>query len=223
MFFDDNFLLNQSKLVEICSGIVEEKMNLTWYCIAHAKSMTEKRLDIVKRAGCWFVEMGIESGNDGILKSVRKSTDKEEIANAASNARKAGVRTKGNFIFGFPGDTPETLEETIQFALDIDIDFFQQSYLTVWPGCELHRELGIGSSDGGFVSAWGELAHQRVTYVPPALTESQLVDFSQRAFRRFYLRPKIFLRLLPLFMSARGIRLSFVAFFVFLRTIVGNR
>ena len=124
---------------------------------------------------------------------------------------------KGNFIFGFPEDTEETLAETIRFAKDIDIDFFQQSYLTVWPGCRIADE--IPSEPGGEDRDWGRLAHQRITFIPKGLTEEQLVGASKRAFREFYLRPKIIWSILPRLASMRGIRFSFTAFVVFLRTI----
>jgi radical SAM superfamily enzyme YgiQ (UPF0313 family) len=224
MFFDDNLMLNEKKLAQICNCIIEEKMDITWYAIAHSKSMSVHQLEMMKRAGCWFIEMGIESGNDDILKRIHKSATKKEIAIAASNARAAGLRTKGNFIFGFPWDTTATLEESIQFALDIDIDFFQQSYLTVWPGCALFSEVGARPTGSHrpetATSAWGTLAHQRITYVPPGLSHDLLVKLSRSAFRRFYLRPKIVLRILPIMLSWRGFRLGIVSFIVFLRTIM---
>jgi radical SAM superfamily enzyme YgiQ (UPF0313 family) len=183
--------------------------------------MTPDRLNTIRKAGCWFVEMGIESGNEEILKRIRKRTNKREIADAASAAREAGLMTKGNFIFGFPGDTPETVEESIQFALDIDIDFFQQSFLTVWPGCEIHSELeATPPRDRSDVDEWSRLAHQRITYLPAGLTDAQLTDFSKRAFRRFYLRPKIVLRLLPLMLTWRGCKLGAISLMVFIRTIL---
>ena len=222
MVLDDNFLLDREKLFTICDTMISEGIDLSWYCIAHAKSMTPDRLHAIKKAGCWFVEMGIESGNDEILKRIRKKTDSQEIASAARAARKAGLMTKGNFIFGLPGETLRTLEETIQFALDIDIDFFQQSFLTAWPGCQIHSELYTLDGTGGGIESWGMLAHQRVTHVPEGMTEDELIKLSKQAFRRFYLRPKIMLRLLPLMMTPRGLKLGLLSLFVFLKTILGR-
>ena len=224
MFFDDNFLLSKEKLSKICNGIIDESLDLTWFCIAHAKSMKKERLELARRAGCWFVEMGIESGNDDILKEIRKTTDTAEIARAAENAHQSGLMTKGNFIFGFPGDTAKTLEESVQFALDIDIDFFQQSFLTIWPGCEISSQIETNSpTDKHSINDWKMLAHQRVTFVPSALTEAELISISKTAFRKFYLRPKIVFRLFPLFMTRRGLKLGIVAFRVFLQTILRRK
>jgi len=220
MILDDNFLINKKKLFAICDSIIEEKLALTWYCIAHIKTMTEDRLKKIKEAGCWFVEVGIESGNNDILKRIRKNTDKSEIASAVRRAKKEGLVIKGNFIFGFPDDTKETVEESIQFAMDIDIDFFQQNFLTVWPGCEIAKEVFIGEGNiSNSALDWDQLAHQKTTYVPPGMTKEQLIHLSKKAFRKFYLRPKIILRLLPLLMTPRGIKFFLTAFRVFLQTI----
>jgi anaerobic magnesium-protoporphyrin IX monomethyl ester cyclase len=217
MILDDNFLINKRKLFDVCDGMVAGGMDLTWYCIAHAKSMTSDRLTRIEKAGCWFVEVGVESGNDGILKQIKKSTDKTEIRAGVRDAKRAGLRVKGNFIFGFPGETPETLEETIQFALSLDIDYFQQSYLTIWPGCELSD--GEAKKETSNEEIWGTLAHQRISYVPQALTEEQLIKASKDAFRRFYLRPKVIFGLFTMLASSRGIKFVWTAFLVFLGTI----
>jgi anaerobic magnesium-protoporphyrin IX monomethyl ester cyclase len=130
MILDDNFLIHKRKLFDICNAMISERMDITWYCLGHVKSMTAETLAKIKEAGCWFVEVGIESGNDQILRRIKKNANKAEIRKAVRKARTAGLKTKGNFIFGFPGETPEILEETIEFALSLDLDFFQQNFLT---------------------------------------------------------------------------------------------
>jgi anaerobic magnesium-protoporphyrin IX monomethyl ester cyclase len=191
--------------------------------MGHANTMTEDRLRKIKQAGCWFIELGIESGSDEILKKIRKNTTKEQIAQAVSLAKKVGLKTKGNFIFGFPGDTLKTIDESIKFALDIKIDFFQQNFLTVWPGCEISSQI-IRNDDSFeyYNSNWETLAHQRITYVPKSMSKNELLKASKRAFRRFYLRPEIVIGLLPLLTSQRGIKFLFKAFGTFLKTIIRN-
>ena len=221
MILDDNFLVNKKMLFAICDAMIAEKMNLTWYCIAHAKSVSAEKAAKIREAGCWFIELGIESGNEAILKRIKKNTDKAEFAEAARIAKKAGLKVKGNFIFGFPGETQETLEETIRFALDCYIDLFQQNFLTVWPGCEIYSELSASpDAYAAYETDWGLLAHQRVTFVPRGLTKKDLVDASKRANRKFYLRPKIVLGILPRLASWKGMKLGFVALRVFIKTII---
>jgi radical SAM superfamily enzyme YgiQ (UPF0313 family) len=224
MILDDNFLLDRKKVYDVCNGMISENMDLTWYCIAHAKSVTADKVAKIKDAGCWFIELGIESGNEEILRNIKKNTNKAEFAEAARISKKAGLKVKGNFIFGFPGDTLETLEETIQFALDCDIDHFQQNFLTVWPGCEIYYQLMKNPySYEYYENNWGILAHQRVTFVPKGLTKMDLVKASKKANRKFYLRPKIIFGIMPLLFSLRGLKIGFVAMRVFLKTIFGRK
>lgn len=217
MMLDDNFIFNKRKLFKICDTMIEEQMDLSWYCMGHAKVMTEDRLRKIREAGCWFIEMGIESGCDRILKEIKKNTTKAEIAKAVKRAREAGLKVKGNFIFGFPTETSESLEETIQFSTSIGLSYFQQNFLTLWPGCELaaHPE-----KYGRVETDWSKLAHQRVTFIPEGLSEPELTQASKDAFRRFYLRPKIIFEILvECLRSWRAARSAMISFIVFLKTI----
>ena len=218
MFLDDNFILNRKKLFTICDAMIEERMDLSWYCMGHAGILTEDRLEKIHQAGCWFIEFGIESGSDRILKLIKKNTTKAEVAEAVRRAREAGLKVKGNFIFGFPTETRESLEETIEFATTVGLSYFQQNFLTIWPGCELAakpEEYGTVEKD------WQKLAHQRVTFIPKGLTEADLIEASKRAFRRFYLRPRIIFEVLFYSLSSwRALRNAFTGFAVFLRTIL---
>ncbi len=217
MILDDNFILDRKKLFKICDTIIEEGMDLSWYCQGHAKFMTEDRLRKIREAGCWFIEIGIESGCDRILKLLKKNTTKSEVEKAVKRAREVGLKVKGNFIFGFPTETRDSLQETIQFATSIDISYFQQNFLTIWPGCELAKDP---EQYGHVESDWSKLAHQRVTFIPHGLTEQDLIQASKDAFRRFYLRPKIIFEiLLQSLTSWRAARNAMIAFMAFLKTI----
>ena len=219
MILDDNFILDKKKLFKICNTIIEEKIDLSWYCMGHSKFMTEDRLQIIKDAGCWFIEIGIESGCDRILHLLKKNTTKKEIAEAVKRAKDIGLKIKGNFIFGLPTETKETLQETIQFANTIDLSHFQQNYLTIWPGCELSKNP---EQYGTFENDWEKLAHQRITFVPHGLTEGDLVKASKEAFRKFYLRPRIIIETFKDLKSIRTIKGVLICFIVFLKTIFRN-
>ena len=217
MMLDDNFILDKKKLFKICDAVIEEEMDLSWYCMGHAKVMTEDRLRKIREAGCWFIEIGIESGCDRILKLIKKNTAKAEVEQAVKRARAVGLKVKGNFIFGFPTETKGSLEETIRFATRIGLSYFQQNFLTIWPGCE----LAIDADQYGWVNTdWTKLAHQRVTFIPHGLTEDDLIIASKKAFRRFYLRPTIMLEILLSLSSPRAIHAVFLAFIVFLKTLL---
>lgn len=217
MMLDDNFILRPQRLFDVCDAMIGERLGLQWYCMGHARHMTEERLRKIRSAGCWIIEMGIESGCDRILQTIRKATTKAEVAAAVGRARAAGLKVKGNFIFGLPTETRESLDETIDFAASIGLSYFQQNFLTVWPGCEISADP---ERYGAVETDWRRLAHQRVTFVPTGLTEEDLVRASKRAFRRFYLRPRVILELLGLLRTRRGARTLATGFAGFLRTML---
>jgi len=220
MILDDNFLLDKKKLFHICDGIIEENMDLRWYCLSHVKFMTEDRLRKIKEAGCWTMEVGIESGCERILRLLKRNTTKTQIADTMKKAKKEGIKIKGNFIFGLPSETRESLEETIQFATSIDISLFQQTFLTIWPGCELSEyadRYGYTEKD------WGKLAHFQISFIPDGLTPEDLLRASKEAFRRFYLRPRIVLEILTSIRTPRAFKCAFVGFIAFLKSIFRKR
>ncbi|MFC2142069.1 B12-binding domain-containing radical SAM protein [Acidobacteriota bacterium] len=218
MVVDDNFLLKKQRLFQICDAMIDNKMNLSWYCLGHVKYMTEDRLKKIREAGCWIMEVGIESGSDRILKLIKKNTTKAEIASAVTTAKKAGIKIKGNFIFGLPTETKESLEETIEFAKSIDIHLFQQTYMTILPGCELSFDA---EKYGTYESEWDKITMYKVNFVPFGLTKQDLTDASKKAFRAFYLRPKTILRIgIHSFTSFRAFKSSVLALIAFTKTLL---
>lgn len=216
MFYDDNFFINNDHMMGICNGMIEQKLNLSWYCLAHEKTMKPDRLLKAKEAGLWFIEMGVESGSDRILKEIQKKTSSSEIAEAATEAKKVGIRTKGNFIFGLPLETKETLEETIQFAVNSDLSYIQQSFLTIWPGSPISANF---EKYGSGLTEWDRLGHYKVTYVPHGVTADEMMAASKEFFRRFYLRPKIVAEVARTLTSWRAVKAAAICSYIFMKTI----
>jgi radical SAM superfamily enzyme YgiQ (UPF0313 family) len=216
MFYDDNFFINNDHMMGICNGMIEQKLNLSWYCLAHEKTMKPERLAKARDAGLWFIEMGVESGSDRILKEIQKKTTAREVAEAATEAKRYGIRTKGNFIFGLPLESRETLQETIQFALDSDLSFIQQSFLTIWPGSPISnnwQRYGTGLTE------WTQLGQYKITFLPHGLSAEDLMSASKQFFRRFYLRPKIIANVARTLTSPRGVKTAAMCSYVFMKTI----
>ncbi len=216
MIVDDNFLLSKKKLFQVCDTIINEKIAISWYCLGHIKYMTDDRLKKIREAGCWIMEVGIESGCDRILKFIKKNNSKNEIADAVSRAKKAGIKIKGNFIFGLPTETKESLQETIEFAKNIDISLFQQTFMTILPGCELSREA---DKYGTYEKDWRKLALYEISFVPNELSRDDLLNASKQAFREFYLRPKIIFENIRRLTSLRALKTALLSLSVFFKTI----
>ncbi|MDD5650162.1 MAG: radical SAM protein, partial [Candidatus Nanoarchaeia archaeon] len=115
-FIDDTFTINKQRVLDICKLLMERKYNLIWSCSIRADTVDKELLTTMKKAGCWFVSLGVESGNEKVLRDIKKNLTKDQIRNACKLAKEAGLKTRGFFIIGHPTDTKETIRETIDFA-----------------------------------------------------------------------------------------------------------
>jgi len=191
-FFDDNFLLFPQRLREICKGLIKKKWGLSWSCQARADMLNSKVLRLMKKAGCWQVGLGIESGSDKILKILQKGETKEKIRRAVEATAKAGIEIKGFFILGNPGETKETLEETENFIFSLPLTYVHTTFFTPFPGAEAYK---VADKFGKFrfKNNWSKLGRGTIkpVFIPRGLTKKYLQKKASGIFRRFYFRPKI--------------------------------
>lgn len=202
-FEDDNLTMKRSHVEKLCKSIIKNKIEISWACPngIRADKVDEKILKLMKKAGCYFVAFGIESANPQILKNIHKLESIETIRKAIELANKAGIECQGFFIFGLPGETKETIQESVDFAKNSKLTRAQFIILDVIPGSELWNTL-----KGKFKPNWKKDSYKEPEWLPKGLTKKYLMDAQSRAFREFYLRPVI------IFRFARFIKLSQVKF-----------
>lgn len=186
-FEDDNLTLKKSHVEGICELILERKIKVNWATPngIRVDTITPELLKLMKKSGCYFIAFGIESGNESILKKIKKETDLATITYAVHEARKIGLVTQGFFIFGLPGETKETVENTVNYAKTIPLDKAQFLLLDVLPGSGIWKDLkGTYSSNGSSRS------YQEVTWVPDTIDREFLEQAPSKAFKSFFMRPK---------------------------------
>jgi|GEM_PF-2042947 len=120
-FFDDTFTLDRDRALSLCEKMLEEKKPLPWRCNSRVDRVDAELLTLMRRAGCYSIGYGIESGNAEVLKRCGKGITLEQVRNAVELARRAGIESRGYFIFNLHGDTRETMEETTRFALSLPL------------------------------------------------------------------------------------------------------
>ena len=184
LFYDDSFTLRRDRVLELCEQLREKGADLSWAASARVDMVDSQMLRAMKRAGCWRLLLGIESGSQRILDRVRKGTTKRRIHEAVAMIRAAGIQTYGMFIFGFPTETYEEGLETIRFMKSLDLDFVNVSALTPFPGTQVHAEV---SEETGF-KGFDRMNMYDISYVPASMTEHELSDLLRRSMREFYLR-----------------------------------
>jgi len=191
-FDDDSMGLDKKRMLDICRMIGERKLKFEWISQCRVDSMDEEILTAMKRAGCRYIRFGVESGSPEMLKIMKKGTTPEKIVNAFRLTRKMGIRTQAFFLFGVPGETKETIRETIDFAKRIQADSAQFAVVIPHPGTELFalsREKGwLRYND------WEDFSSCRAMIQTPSLSLEEVEAARVRAYKEFYFRPAYFLQ-----------------------------
>lgn len=152
-FIDDLFTLNEKRVEELTRAIRDEKLDIRWKCLARVNNATPDMFKHMKSAGCYEVHFGIESGNQNILNRVRKGITLEQVINAVKYCKDANMKTKGYFMIGMPGDSIDSIGDTLNFAKELDLDDAMFSITTPFPGTELWEKIDkskIGSLSDAF-------------------------------------------------------------------------
>ena len=197
---DDSFNINQQRVLDICDLLIERELqHVPWIMIngIRANLTDEELLGKMRQAGCIRTAFGVESGNQEILDSViHKQLTLDQIRSAFAAARAVRMETIGFFMIGMPGETEETMEQTIQFACELDPLVANFSIATPFPGTEMYdivKEKGHILADNwdDFVFFEGK-ARFELPDLPAELVERKWKE----AYRRFYLRPSRVIRTL---------------------------
>jgi hopanoid biosynthesis associated radical SAM protein HpnJ len=186
-FDDDTFTDDRPRAEAIARGL--GRLGVTWSCNAKAEVPYET-LKVLKDNGLRLLLVGYESGNQAILNNVKKGVRIDRARQFTRDAKSLGIKIHGTFIMGLPGETRETIEETIRFAMDIDPDTLQVSLAAPYPGTALYaqaREHGWLQDDGGLVDAGGV---QTSVLGYPHLARPEIFASLDQFYRRFYFRPR---------------------------------
>ncbi|KKO19568.1 MAG: B12-binding domain-containing radical SAM protein [Candidatus Brocadia sp.] len=188
-FRDSIATLHRRRLIDICKGIVEKKLKITWNCNARINEVNLELLTWMKKAGCKSIFYGIESGNEQIL-SQFKELKKEDIRQVVGLTHKVGIEPHGFFMFGLPGETKETMRDTINFAKSLKLHTAGFTTVTPFPGSRLwdyslNYNLVL-TTDWNQYNLKGKPVSKHSN-----LTAEEILDAQKKAFKEFYLRPKI--------------------------------
>jgi len=189
-FFDDLVALTAEPFKEICRLLISEKLGLKWVACTRANLVAPELIRLMKKAGCVEMALGVESGSDEILKRVRKGITKDDIRSAVKILRKEKMLFYAMFIVGLPGETRETIEESINFAKEIN-PFYTQFCLAVpFPSTEMFQYY---DKNGLLLtkdwSKFSPLASEPVIQTK-CLSKEDLIELRQYAYKQMLFRPK---------------------------------
>jgi len=196
--WDDNFIANPDTVNAVCKQLIKRKFDLPWSVEARINDVNRRILSNLKQAGCKFIAYGIESGSQRMLDHIRKGITKEKIIKTVRLTKEAGIWIRGYFMLGLPTETKKEMEETLRFAIQLDLELATFTLFVPLPGtAEYRRALKSGTfSDPEYflhnvVPEFNFLDNP--IYVPEGMTANELLSIHRRTYNRYYLRPSMLL------------------------------
>jgi hopanoid biosynthesis associated radical SAM protein HpnJ len=185
-FDDDTFNYQKKRTIELCEKL--GPVGVTWSCTSRVTTDYDT-LKAMKEAGGRLMIVGYESGDQQILKNIKKGATIEMARRFTENAHKLGLTIHADFIIGLPGETRESIRRTIDFAKSLDCETVQVSIAHPYPGTEFYdhvKQNGLITLD----SMTDEGGHQLPNIIYPGLDRAELVDWVERFYGEYYFRPK---------------------------------
>ncbi|MFA6078127.1 MAG: radical SAM protein [Candidatus Omnitrophota bacterium] len=188
---DDNFTMDREFVRRFCQGILDDKIDVYWYCSSGLRldSLDEEMLTLMKKARCYTLTVAIESGSQRVLDLMKKSLKIDDVRKGVKVMNKVGYKPTGLFMIGFPGETRAEMEETVRFAMELNLKRAQFAIFHPLPGTEIYDEL---KAKGELKELdWSKLKPSEAAYVYGDMSAKELKKFQRKAFLKFHLRPKI--------------------------------
>lgn len=192
-FDDDTFTIGKERVLALCEKF--KPLNFTWSCTSRVHVDLET-LEAMKAAGCRLFIVGFESGNPQVLKNIKKGATVEQARKFMSNCRKVGIAVHGDFIIGLPGETEETIEETLKFAKELDCETIQVSIAHAYPGTEFYEYVEANNYLRVDVEMIDETGHQLPHIEYPGLSRARMMEAVEDFYAKYYFRPRIVARIL---------------------------
>ena len=187
----DTVTLNVKSFTAFCDELIARKLPIQWFGNARADNLTDPAfVHRLKRAGCWMLALGIETESEDVRKDMVKRLERQKIQAAFKNMREAGVKSFAFFIFGYPGETLQSMESTVKYAIELDPDFANFYPAVPYPGTSLFdKVVRDGLLPPGAADDWSRMEYSYYMLAGNGLDEHTVMQAIHRAKRRFFLRP----------------------------------
>jgi anaerobic magnesium-protoporphyrin IX monomethyl ester cyclase len=187
--YADLFTVSREQVINLCKLMIEQKIELSWTCNSRVDYVDEEMLTLMGKAGCNLISWGIESANEQILRKAAKGYRMEQAPRSLQWAHKAGIKNWGYFIIGLPGETVDTIQETIKFAKDLPLDVALFHVAAPYPGTPFFFEV-LENNWFRADTQWEQVDMDKGTVLDyPGLKAEELEYWQKRAFREWAFRP----------------------------------
>ncbi len=192
-FDDDTFTIDRQRVLDICRLIQERGLHteVEWIAQCRVDTVDRQMLEAMKAANCGYILFGVESGSPEMLKKMRKGITLDKARTAFTLAREIPIKTQAFFLFGIPGETPDTIRETIEFAKELNASSTQFAIAIPHPGTALYEEC---KANGWLTSErWADYTAEASLIETPWLTAREVEQARIQAYREYYYRPRFIL------------------------------
>ncbi len=188
---DETFVFNLRHVIGICELIIKRGYDLNIWAYARVDTVSEKMVDKLKRAGVNWLAFGIEAASERVRDDVQKGFDQDKVYKAIETVKAAGINVIGNFIFGLPEDDLETMQETLELALELNCEFVNFYSAMAYPGSQLYK---IAVQQGWpLPEEWSGYSQYAVDTLPlptKYLSAAEVLRFRDHAFQVYFNSPK---------------------------------
>lgn len=189
-FYDDTFTFDMKRAIAICEEMEKRKLNLPWDCRTRVDRVSRSLLNKLRKTNCLLIHFGVESGSQEMLNAMRKGTTVEQNAIAIKLAKEAGILVAISIVVGFPGETPEMVEKTLEFIRRTEPDYLYMCEAVPYPGTEMYsilKESGLEMS-----LDWSQYHEQTQVFKNPLLP-LEMIEQKKKAFYDEFFSPSYYL------------------------------
>ena len=187
-FWDDTMTVKRDWMEKLCNLIIKNKIDITWTCYARVDTVDLPLLKLMKKAGCWNIFYGVESGSQQLLDNINKHITLQQIKNAVKWTKEAGIEIRASFMIALPGETPELARQTLEFAKELEPDYAQFCITTPYPGTQLYKDA---ERHGKLIKDFDRFHCWDAVFIPKGYkNREEVMQMEKEIFKKFYLRPK---------------------------------
>ncbi len=220
-FYDDQFTFNRKRIKAFTDLMAERSIGMTFNCVVRAEHVDMELLHDLKKAGCWLISLGIETGDEELLAQHRQNADLDMLANKIRMIKKAGIRTKGLLMMGLPGETEQSIEKSIKFVQSLPIDELNLAKFTPFPGSPIYENI---HELGDFDEDWEKMDCMNFMFVPKGITREKMEEMFMRFYKTHFKRPSVLLGYIAMiWRSPDSWRRLFINGIDFIRFAISNK
>ena len=187
-FDDDTFTIDRTRVMDICQFIKERGIHVSWIAQARVDTVDREMLLEMREAGCHYILFGIESGSPEMLRTMKKRITLDKAREAIRLCRELGIKSQAFFLFGVPGETPQTIQQTIDFAKELGASSTQFAVAIPQPGSPMYQQCV--EEDWLVYDGWEDFASSKALIETPQLSRQEVEAARIRAYREYYFRPR---------------------------------